>query len=85
MIQPTLSHQPPDLEMPENASCTSDFDITDEARDAYVSFMIEALDRADDMVIALQIRVRGASDSGERTELADFIREQGYDPAEFGS
>ena len=85
MIQPTLSHQPPDLEMPENASCTSDFEITDDARDAYAAFMVEALDRADDMVIALEIRVRDASDSGERTELNDFIREQGYDPTELGA
>lgn len=85
MIQPTLSHQPPDLEVPENASRTSDFEIAEDARDAYAAFVVEALDRADDMVIALEIRIREASDSGERTELNDFIREQGYDPAELGA
>lgn len=47
--------------------------------------MVEALERADDMLIALEIRKRETSDSGERTELDDFIREQGYDPAELGA
>ena len=85
MIQPTLSHQPPDLETPENASRTSDYEIADDARDAYAAFLVEALERTDDMLIALEIRVREKSDTGERTELTDFIREQGYDPAELGT
>lgn len=85
MIQPTLSHDLPDLKAPENVSRTSDYEIADDARDAYAAVLVEALDRADDMLIALEIRLRQASDSGERTELEDFIREQGYDPAALGT
>lgn len=85
MIQPTLSHDLPDLEAPANVSRTSDYEIADDARDAYAAVMVEALDRADEMLIALEIRLRKTSDSGERTELDDFIREQGYDPAELGA
>ena len=44
----------------------------------------ELLDALDDAAIALEVRNRDAADTGERIELADLIRRQGFDPAEFG-
>jgi hypothetical protein len=38
----------------------------------------------DDLLIAVQVRKREVEDSGERVLLEDFMREQGYDPADFG-
>jgi hypothetical protein len=66
------------LEAPDNATRTSDYEITDEARAAYQAALD---DRADDLVIALEI-VRERPEAGDRMELDDFIREQGYDPAQ---
>lgn len=68
-----------ELRAPDNATRTSDYPIRDEAREALAA----ALERVDDLAIALQVRARDAADSGERIELDDFIRAQGYDPAEF--
>jgi antitoxin StbD len=44
----------------------------------------ELLDAVDDLVIAQEVAARDESDSGERLELADLIRSQGRDPADFG-
>ncbi len=79
MTPQTLSEDRPLLEAPDNATRTSDYPISDEARAAYLA----ALDHADDLMIALEIRARDQRDAGGRMELDDFIREQGYDPAHF--
>jgi len=42
------------------------------------------LDLLDDLVVALEVRRRDGSDTGERLEFEDLIREQGFDPADFG-
>jgi PHD/YefM family antitoxin component YafN of YafNO toxin-antitoxin module len=44
----------------------------------------ELMDALDDVLIADQVAKRDKTDSGERIELADLIRSQGFDPAEFG-
>ena len=74
----TLTTKPdlPQLEVPATATRTSDFEISDRARNA----MAAALERVDDLQIALEIRVRDERRGGDRMELEDFIREQGYDP-----
>ena len=84
MTQAILSPPPSEetLDTPANATRTSDYEIRDEARDVYAAAVLESLDKVDDMVIALQVRARG--ELKERTELTEFIREQGYDPADFG-
>lgn len=80
MAPQILSEDAPLLEAPDNATRTSDYPISDEARAAFLA----ALDHADDLVIALEIRVRAERDAGDdRVELDDFIREQGYDPGRF--
>lgn len=82
MIQPMLSHELPALEAPKNVSRTSDYEIAEDARDAYAAVLVEVLDRADDMPIALEIRLRQVNDSAERIEIDNFIRERGYEPSE---
>jgi antitoxin StbD len=42
------------------------------------------LDLVDDLVAALEIRRRDESDSGERMTLEELIRDQGFDPRDFG-
>lgn len=42
------------------------------------------LDLVDDLVAALEVRRRDASDTGERLTLEELVRDQGFDPAEFG-
>ena len=80
----TLSHEPEEqLKTPANANRTSDYDISEDARAAYAAAVVDALELVDDLTIALEIKRRAVSDEGERTELYDFIREQGYDPADF--
>lgn len=84
MTQTTLEPVPKaTLSSPENATRTSDYEISEEARDAYASRVLDALEAADDLLIALEIRRRDVADKRGGTELADFIREQGYDPADF--
>ncbi len=83
MTQTILSYEPDQvLDAPENATRTSDYEISEEARDAFAAAVVEALEQTDDVMIALEIRVRESRDTGDRTELMDFIREQGYDPAD---
>ncbi len=45
---------------------------------------VKMLDLLDDLAAALQIRQRDRADAGERLTLEELIREQGFDPAEFG-
>lgn len=78
ILQKTHSDETP-LETPPNASFTSDYEISDEARSAY----LVALDRADDMLIAWEVQIRDKRNTGDQMELDDFIREQGYAPAHF--
>lgn len=40
-------------------------------------------DLAEDLAIAVEVRMRIAQDTGERTALADFIRQEGFNPADF--
>ncbi len=67
------------LTLSDTTTLTSEFEIADSARAAYLA----AFERIDDLSIALEIRAREQR-SGEQTEITEFIREQGYDPAEFG-
>jgi hypothetical protein len=39
---------------------------------------------AEDLAIAAQVRARIAEDTGERLTLHGLIRDQGFDPADFG-
>jgi hypothetical protein len=39
-------------------------------------------DLADDLIIALRVRERAAEDTGERIALVDFVRLEGFDPAD---
>ncbi len=66
------------LEVPTNATRTSD-EVSPEAWEAYLG----TLDLIDDMAIALEIRAR-PSLVGDVVELDDFIRQQGYEPADLG-
>jgi hypothetical protein len=68
------------LEAPDNATRTSDYEISGEARAAYLAALDEAVD---DLMIGLQIRVRDRPDADDQVELDDFIRQQGHDPADF--
>jgi hypothetical protein len=68
----------PRLDAPGNATRTSDYEIAPAVWEAYLA----ALERADDLLIAVEIRTRDLN-GGDRVELNDFIREQGYDPADF--
>lgn len=78
--EPEIKPQPKGLlDAPRNATRTTDYEIPREAWEAYVS----ALDRADDLAIALEIRLREPSLNSDPVELEDFMREQGYDPADF--
>jgi len=72
------------LESVDNATRTSDYAINDEAREAYAAAFVAALDRADDMVIALELRAAAQSKPDDQIEIEDFIREQGYEPRDFG-
>jgi hypothetical protein len=65
------------LDTPGNATRTTDYKISPEVWEAYLG----ALERADDLEIALEVRTRAVVSNP--VELEDFIREQGYDPAEF--
>jgi hypothetical protein len=38
----------------------------------------------DDLAISVEVARRDAADTGERIPLAAFMRQQGFDPAEFG-
>ena len=42
------------------------------------------LELVDDLVAALDVRLRDASDAGERMTLEELIADQGFDPADFG-
>jgi hypothetical protein len=75
--EPEISPEPPTLEVPGNATFTSDYPIPEGAWVAYLN----ALDRVEDMAIALEIRARPTL-VGEVVELDEFTRQQGYDPAD---
>lgn len=45
---------------------------------------LKMLDVLDDLVIAIEVRKRDRSDTGERLSLDDLIRGQGFDPSDFG-
>jgi hypothetical protein len=83
----TLEPQPEKLlEVPDNATRTSEFGISEIAREAYSARFVSALEHADDLLIALEIRSRArrGAQAPEQVELDEFIREQGYDPADLG-
>jgi hypothetical protein len=85
MTRTTLDPKPKELlEEPENATRTSDYEISDDARRAFAANVVTALERADDLLIALEIRRRTGAEAVDRVELADFVRDQGYAPADFG-
>jgi hypothetical protein len=69
-----------ELDVPENATRTSDYPIKDKAWAAYLA----SLDIVDDIAIALEIRARPTL-TGDVVELETFMREQGYNPADFES
>ena len=72
-----------ELEVPTNANRTSAYEIHQEALEAYAAVFEAALDKIDDMAIALEIRARPTL-VGDVVELDDFIRQQGYEPADLG-
>jgi hypothetical protein len=45
---------------------------------------MKMLNLLDDLAAAFEIRNRDRADTGERVTLAALIRDQGFDPAEFG-
>ena len=45
---------------------------------------LRMMDQLDDHMLAAEIRKRDRDDTGERIDLVDLIREQGFDPADFG-
>lgn len=45
---------------------------------------LQLLDVLDDFAIALEVRRRDRSDQGTRLSLEELIREQGFEPADFG-
>lgn len=45
---------------------------------------LKILDRLDDAAIAVEVRKRDNTDSGERMTLEDLIRSQGFEPTDFG-
>jgi hypothetical protein len=51
---------------------------------AVVAKVADQADLADDLMIALEVRKRDTEGMGGRVELEEFMREQGYDPADFG-
>lgn len=68
-----------------NSTSTSDVAVRPEAEAAFRASLENSLENlADDLAIALEVRARRASDSGDRVTLEEFMREQGYDPADFG-
>ena len=84
MTRTTLDPKPKELlEEPENATRTSDYEISDDARRAFAANVVTALERADDLLIALEIRRRTGAEAVDRVELADFVRDQGYAPRRF--
>lgn len=44
----------------------------------------DLVDALDDVLISREVATRDAADDGERLELADLIRRQGLEPADFG-
>ncbi len=70
--------------LPETATITEPRPA-DEVRKAIAAAVLGA-DRglAEDLMIAPQVRERLAEDTGERVELIDFAREQGFNPGDLG-
>jgi hypothetical protein len=70
--------------LPETATVTEPRPA-DEVRQAIAAAVLKAdLDLAEDLMIALQVSERMARDTGERVELLDFVREQGFEPGDLG-
>lgn len=90
MVATSLKHvrvkfvgEPPDA-LPETATITQPRPEA-EIRAAVAEVLLRS-DRmlAEDLIIAFQVRARLAEDTGERIELVDFIRQEGFDPSDFG-
>lgn len=66
-------------ELPENVT------VTEPLPEEAVREEIErVVDLAEDLALAVVIRTRIEQDTGERVPIADFIRREGFDPADFG-
>lgn len=70
-------------ELPESATATEQ--LPDEViRNEITRVVREADTLAEDLALAVVVRTRMAEDSGERVPLGEFIRQEGFDPADFG-
>lgn len=70
-------------EIPEDATLTTP--LPDEViRSAIAQVVRRSDDLAVDLALAVEVRTRLARDTGERIPLAAFIRQEGFDPADFG-
>lgn len=72
--------------LPESATVTRRSPEADiqAAIAAVVLAVEEHAELVDDLDIALHVRMRDSADSGERIPLEDFMRQEGYDPSDFG-
>jgi hypothetical protein len=82
--------------LPPTAS-TTDRPIREDARLAFKYMLIRSQmqrlgehaagddDLADDLLIALEVRMRSVRDDGSRVELAEFMQMHGYEPGDFGT
>lgn len=70
--------------LPETATITEPRPA-DEVRKTIAAAVLKSdRDLAEDLMIALQVSERMAQDTGERVELIDFVREQGFEPGDLG-
>ena len=70
-------------EIPENATATAP--PSDEAIQTEVTRVVRrADDLMEDLALAVVVRTRLTEDKGNRVPLETFIRQEGFDPADFG-
>jgi len=55
----------------------------DEIQSSIAEVVRHSADLLEDLAIAVEVRTRMAEDTGARIPLADFIRQEGFDPADF--
>ncbi len=72
-----------EVEAPDNATVTTALPL-DIVQEEIARVVREAENLAEDLALAVVIRTRLEHDSGERVSLADFIRQEGFDPGDFG-
>ena len=69
--------------LPESATITQPLEEI-LIRELITARLLQQSNLADDLTIAVEVVERDARDTGERIRLEDFMRQEGYEPSEFG-